>query len=104
MSDLHDKFWLWVWLIFLAIIGGTIGFLSRNDLSDMKINEKIRALFLGIFTSMFVAYITFEIVLFLFEKEMFAVAMAGLAAYMGTNALVILENAFISYIQHRSRK
>lgn len=98
MKEVLDTFGMWLWLIFISIVGGILGFLNRNDLSSLPFKTKCRSLFLGIATSMFVAYLVFEFTFFVFGKEALSVASAGLAAYMGTNALVALENVFISYI------
>lgn len=104
MKDFLDIFGMWLWLIFVSIIGGLLGLISRNDLTNLPFSKKLKALFLGVVTSMFVAYIVYELSLYIFNKEALSVAIAGLAAYMGTNALVALENALIAYIEKRVKR
>ena len=98
MSELFNEIGLWLWLMAVSLIGGVLGFMNRNDLDGKDAGEKIRALVLGVTTSMFVAYLVYELSLFMLNKESLSVAIAGLAAYIGTNALVALESAFIDWI------
>lgn len=81
----------YIWLLIISFIGGVLNYIKRKAKGS---KFSLGAFILGVVSSMFVAYLTFEIGNFYFENEKFAVALAGLAAWMGTDALVGLEEVY----------
>lgn len=93
-----EKFWLWIWLLVVACIGALVALLTKNDFTGLSKEQKMRKIEAGTIASIFVAYLTFEITFYFIGAERFSVACAGIASYLGTDALVALGNVFISLI------
>jgi hypothetical protein len=93
-----EKFWLWIWVFTVATVGALVAILTKNDFTGLSREQKIRKITAGTITSIFVAYLTFEITLYFVGAERFSVACAGIASYLGTDALVALGNVFISLV------
>ncbi len=93
----------YLWMAVVAAVGGTIGFISKISprLTGQALHTKIRAYLMGLVTSMFVAYITYEGSLFFIHSERLSVALAGLASFAGTDLLVILQQNFIEVIKRK---
>lgn len=91
-----------VWLIIVALVGGVLGLTRMKQEEDTPFVEKVKRFAIGLATSMFTAYLTFELAYAYFGKENAAVAIAGLAAWMGADALITLEIFVKNYIKNRS--
>ncbi|EDP0202962.1 phage holin family protein [Campylobacter jejuni] len=80
---LEDIF-VYMVLMIVSFIAGLVGIVTKNKLSK-ALNLK------GMLGSMFVAYLVFEIVNYLNFGIKLSVAVGGFAAYMGTDALLKIE-------------
>ncbi|MDR1975582.1 MAG: phage holin family protein [Campylobacteraceae bacterium] len=98
MNAFLDKLGFWVWFFTIAMVGAIVSIITKADFSGLDKKSKLRKITAGILASMFVAYIVFELTLYFFGAERFSVACAGIASYMGTDALVALTNVFITLI------
>lgn len=92
---------VYVWVFIFSLIVGVLSFFKKRSESDMRF--RFGAFVLGVACSMVVGYITFEIAMYYFEKEKFAVALAGLGAWMGTDALLSFQGAFNELIKRKMR-
>ncbi len=90
----------YVWLVAISIVGGVLNYIRNKD-EDKK--RSIKRFLVGMVSSMFAAYITFELVTYLSGSERVAVALGGLAAWMGTDALLALEAAYKKKITGENR-
>jgi uncharacterized membrane protein (UPF0136 family) len=86
----NEKLTFWAWFLFVAIVGGFLGYITKNKRPATR-KELLRGLAIGMLISMFAAYITFKIAFFMFANEDVSVAIAGVAAWMGTDAFLTLE-------------
>lgn len=92
----------YLWISVIALLGSTVGFITRfGKYADFSSKKKILTYVLGIITSMFTAFITFEIVLYVIGNERVAVALSGLAAFAGTDLLVFLQNEFLEHVKRK---
>ena len=90
------------WLLFVAFIGGFIGYFRKHAENDKEktMPQKIRSACLSILTSMFIALCIYKLCLeFTPIKSETAVALAGLAAFSGTDLLVTIEEGIIEIIK-----
>jgi hypothetical protein len=92
------KLYLWFWLVAVAFLGAAVALMTKTDFSNLDKKAKIKKIVEGTLASIFVAYITFEITYYFFAAERFSIACAGIASYMGTDALVVLTNLFVAFI------
>lgn len=101
--NIPSEIWQWVWLFFVSFIGGIVGFFTKISpkLKDRPFKEKFRALCLGILNSMFIAYISYEFFISIIDRQGLAVALSGMAAFTGTDMLIILQNKLIDLIKRR---
>lgn len=92
-----------LWLIIVSFIGGLIGFATKTHktLKDKKLYQKIYILFISILSSMFIAYITFELIMTSINNQRLAIALAGFAAYSGTDLLIIIQERLIEKIKSK---
>lgn len=92
-----------IWLAFVSFIGGFVGFTTRANkaLKEKKLYQKIYILFMSIISSMFIAYITFEVILTSINNQRLAIALAGFAAYSGTDLLIVLQEHIIEKIKNK---
>ena len=88
----------YTWLMGVALIGGIIGYFRKQAEKDKgkSLLQKLCSAFLSVITSMFVAYIVYEILMYLTEAPSLSVAIAGLASFAGTDLLVAFEEAAVS--------
>jgi hypothetical protein len=98
MNEFMAKFGFYAWLAIIAFTGAVVSLATKNNFSGMSKKEKSAKIAAGILASMFVAYIIFEITLYFVGNERLAVACAGIASYMGTDALVALGNVLLTLI------
>lgn len=92
------------WLIVVAIIGGLVGFATRTKPQNKTKKQIIYIILFTIISSMFIAYITFEIMVALIDNQRLAIAIAGFAAYSGTDLLIELQNQFVNKIKDKIDK
>ena len=92
-----------IWLFIVSFIGGFIGFATKTHktLANKNIYQKIYVLFISIISSMFIAYITFELIITGTNNQRLAIAIAGFAAYSGTDLLIILQERIIEKIKSK---
>lgn len=100
MINIDKDILYYLWLLIISFIGGVLNYIKRKAKGN---SFSLSAFLVGVVSSMFVAYLTFEIGNFYFGSEKFAVALAGLAAWMGTDALVGLEEVFRKKILEEKR-
>ena len=90
------------WLVFMAFIGGFIGYFRKhaNDDKEKTLPAKLRSACLSILTSMFIAWCIYKLCLeFTTMKSETAVALAGLAAFSGTDLIVTIEEGMIDILK-----
>lgn len=92
-----------LWLFVVSFIGGIVGFVTKNSktLEGKSWKQKLWVLFVSMISSMFIAYITFEIVRQGINKQGVAVAISGFAAYMGTDILVVVQERLVEKIKSK---
>ncbi|MDR2100105.1 MAG: phage holin family protein [Campylobacteraceae bacterium] len=91
-----EKIYLWLWLVIVALLGAIVGLSTKANFNGLDKKTKSKKIAAGTLASVFVAYITFEMTYYFFSTERFSIACAGIASYLGTDALVVLGNIFIS--------
>jgi hypothetical protein len=96
MNEFMAKFWFYLWLCLVVAVGGVVSILNKVDMKGLTREQKARKIAACLLTSMFVGYIAYEIVIWGVGNERLAAALAGVASYMSTDALVALGNLFIS--------
>ena len=87
---------------FYCIIYWVVGFITKISptLKGRSFRAKFLALCMGMVNSMFIAYISYEILMSIIDKQGLAVALAGMAAFTGTDLLIIMQNKIIELIKH----
>jgi hypothetical protein len=87
----------YMWLAVVAFVGGLIGYCRKQAEKDAEKSPtgKLGSLSLSIVTSMFIAYIVYEISVTFIEHNNVCVALAGLASFAGTDALVAGEKMLL---------
>ena len=101
--NLPAEIWQWLWLFIVSFTGGVVGFITKISptLKGRSFRAKFMALCMGMINSMFIAYISYEILLSLIDKQGLAVALAGMAAFTGTDLLIITQNKIIELIKKK---
>lgn len=92
---------VYVWVFIFSLVVGVLSFFKKR--SSATTPFRIGVFILGVTCSMAVGYMTFEIAYYYFEKERIAVAIAGLGAWMGTDALLSFEGAFKEIVKNKSK-
>lgn len=94
------------WMACVAFLGGTVGFITKISptMKGEDLRKKIYVYCMGLITSMFVAYVVYEVSLYFTSSEGLAVALAGLASFAGTDLLVILQQKFVEIIKRKLDK
>ncbi|EAH9150337.1 hypothetical protein C5O32_06910 [Campylobacter jejuni] len=88
---LEDVF-VYIVLMIVSFIAGLVGIVTKNKLSRaLNLKGKLALFIKGMLGSMFVAYLVFELVSYLDFGIKLSVAIGGFAAYMGTDALLKIE-------------
>ncbi len=90
----------YAWLAFVSMVGGGLGFVKKTmpTIQGETVIKKLKSLSLGIATSMFVAYITYEMILWSIKSERLAIAFAGLASFAGADMLGVLQKKLVDSI------
>ena len=101
--NLSAEIWQWIWLFLVSFTGGVVGFITKISptLKGRSFRSKFAALCMGMINSMFIAYITFELVRLGIDKQGVAVAISGFAAYMGTDILIIVQERLVEKIKSK---
>lgn len=100
---LPSEIWQWIWLFCVSFIGGAVGFITKISptLKGKPFKERITALSLGMINSMFIAYITYELLIGIIDRQGLAVALSGMAAFTGTDLLIIMQNKIIDIVKRK---
>lgn len=103
MYTISSELWQWIWLFFVSFIGGIVGFITKISptLQDKSFKVKFISLCMGMVNSMFIAYISYEILMSFIDKQGLAVALVGMAAFTGTDLLLIIQNQIIELIKRK---
>ncbi len=96
MFDMKEVL-VYLWLLAFSFVVGILSFLKRSEKRPFKVG----AFTLGVLCSMVAGYITFEAMYYIFGNERFAIALAGVGAWMGTDTLLSLESVFKEIITRR---
>lgn len=95
----------YAWLAAVAFIGAVTGYLTKaRGLYGAARKERFKLFILGVTTSMFISYITYELSLYFFHANGLSVALAGLASFTGTDFAVVLEKGFLDFIERKFRQ
>lgn len=92
-----------IWLIIVSVMGGFVGFITKVNptLRGKKLKERLFILFLGIINSGFVGFITYHIVFYFTKENGLSVALSGVAAFSGTDLLVVVQAKLIDLIKRK---
>lgn len=91
---------LYAWVAVVGFVGGIIGAKDRDAHKGcLNIKCVIFKYIIAGFMSMYVCYITYELAFFWIGNMDVAIAIAGIAAFMGTNALMALQDLIINLIK-----
>lgn len=103
ISDVPDSVKTYLWLLLVALIGSLVGFITKTlkTLSGQSLLAKIRVLFASMLSSMFIAYIVFEVLSATIQRQGLVVAVSGFAAYIGTDLLIIMQERLIEKIKNK---
>lgn len=101
--NIQAEIWQWIWLFIVSFTGGVIGFVTKISptLKGRPFKAKISSLCMGMVNSMFIAYISYEILISIINRQGLAVALAGMAAFTGTDLLIIMQNKIIELIKRK---
>lgn len=101
---LEDIF-VYMVLMIVSFIAGLVGIVTKNKLSKaLNLKGKFTLFLKGMLGSMFVAYLVFEIVNYLNFGIKLSVVVGGFAAYMGTDALLKIEQLVEKLINKKMEK
>ncbi|ECO8245856.1 hypothetical protein FXI99_01915 [Campylobacter jejuni] len=101
---LEDIF-VYMVLMIVSFIAGLVGIVTKNKLSKaLNLKGKFTLFLKGMIGSMFVAYLVFEIVNYLNFGIKLSVAVGGFEAYMGTDALLKIEQLVEKLINKKMEK
>lgn len=91
------------WLLIISGIGGFLGFVNKgmDVLKGRPLWKQIYLFIVGVVSSMFIAYVCFEILEQFTQNHRLSVAISGFAAYIGTDLLVVLQAAVIDKIKEK---
>lgn len=101
--NISAEIWQWIWLFLVSFTGGVVGFITKISptLKGHSFRAKFAALCMGMINSMFIAYISYEILLSIIDKQGLAVALSGMAAFTGTDLLIITQNKIIDLLKRK---
>lgn len=101
MIDINDLL-KYLWLCVVAFIGGVTGYLVKLKYNpNQSRKDKIKFFILGVTTSMFISYITYEVAVYFLKSNGISVALAGLASFTGTDFAVAIEKAGLDFISRK---
>jgi len=101
MEELREKIIFWAWVLFVAGVGGVLNYIKNNGNKHQTKKEFICGIVIGVATSMFVAYITYNIAFYYLQSENISVAISGIAAWMGADALIALQSFILNLSNRR---
>lgn len=91
---------VYIWLVFVGFIGGLLRIKEKTKLANCDgVLGKILCFTFGIISSVFVAYLVYEVVFFYLHSDRVAVALAGVGAWMGTDGLIQIEKALLEFLK-----
>lgn len=92
-----------LWLFSVSFLGALVGFLTKTapTLKAFPLGRKIRVFITGVLSSMFLAYISYELLKAGIDNNNLCVALAGFSAYLGTDLLVIIQERVIEKIKNK---
>lgn len=92
-----------LWVLVVSAFGGFVGFITKVNptLRGKKLKERLFVLFLGIITSGFVGYITYHLIFYFTHENGISVAASGIAAFSGTDLLVVVQAKLIEVIKRK---
>lgn len=96
----NEKLTFWAWFVFIAFVGGILGYFAKNTKPATRA-ERLRGLAIGISTSMFAAYVTFQIAFYYLGSENISVALSGVSAWMGADAFLAMERAILNNLNNK---
>ncbi|EAH9333985.1 hypothetical protein EX128_02525 [Campylobacter jejuni] len=92
-------------LSIVSVFAGLVGIVTKDKLKPYKgLKGKFLTFVKGMLGSMFVAYLVFEIASYLDFGLKLSVAFGGFAAYMGTDALLKIEQLVEKLINRKMDK
>lgn len=96
-----------IWLMSVALFGAVVGFITKQHKVLLSGLPKIRlsAFIIGsVVSSLFIAYITFELLMHFAAPTRLSIAIAGMAAYVGNDLLIVLQEAIITKLRDKINK
>ena len=103
LLELPEEIKQFIWLFLVSAIGGFVGFVTKNSktLHNKTLKQKVSALLFSMLSSMFIAYLTYELMRIGTDKNGLAVAVAGFMAYVGTDMLLIVQERLIEKVKSK---
>ena len=101
LQDIPDEVKKFIWLMIVSFVGGLVGFITKTTktLQNKPLKDKLYNLVISMLSSMFIAYITYELIKTTIDREGLAVAISGFMAYVGTDILIIIQDRLIEKIK-----
>lgn len=92
-----------IWLLIVSFLGAVVGFMTKTapTLSNFSFCKKIRILIISVLSSMFLAYITYELLKAGISNHNLCIALSGFSAYLGTDLLIIVQERVIEKIKNK---
>ncbi|EAJ1232650.1 hypothetical protein YY92_08760 [Campylobacter fetus] len=102
MDELINKLGVYAYIVLLGAFGGLLAVFQKHKLANCKTKKcYLFTSFFGVLTSIFIAYIGYEITNYFLTNEKISLAIAGVCAWAGTDALVALEKKLINIISDK---
>lgn len=99
---IKDDFLMYVWLICISFFSSIFGLIGKEKLSNCQNKKcKVFKFVSGVGTSMIVAYFAFEVSFYYLNHQKLSIALAGVAAWMGADALVSLQEILVKFINRK---
>lgn len=106
LMELPDIVKTYIWLATISLLGGFVGFITKNNhkLKGKSLIQKIGIHLTAILSSMFISYVVFQLLFCTTGKQGISVAIAGIASYMGTDVLIILQDRIVEKLKSKIDK
>lgn len=106
LIELPESVKTYIWLSIISLVGGFVGFVTKNShkLQNKSLMQKIGIHITAIISSMFISYVVFQLLFCTTGKQGISVAIAGIAAYMGTDVLVIIQDKLMERLKAKIDK
>lgn len=103
LKNIPDEVKSFIWLFFVAFTGALVGFLTKTapTLKAFTTQRKVRIFITSVLSSMFLSYITYELLKAGISNNNLCVALAGFSAYLGTDLLIIIQERVIEKIKSK---